>query len=171
MMENEDHLPDLEQFRPRVLQHIRRLCRDHAEAEDLCQDVFVVLANKAKKLPSVNSVEHWVFGIARNVIRAHGRKSASRRDLLQTHLQEIGKSTIEELSEVDQSSWAARQLLDEFSLTLSEEEQRILALHLEEKTIREIAEALSLSKSGIDRKLQTIKLQLRRFIEERRDND
>ena len=61
-----------------VLGVCRRLLPAHADAEDACQAVFLILCRKARSLLWQTSVANWLYSVARKVAH-NARLSASRR--------------------------------------------------------------------------------------------
>jgi len=54
---------------------------DRATAEDLCQEVFLTLAETASRYRHADKLRSWVLGIAAKKARAHQRKEWRRRRL------------------------------------------------------------------------------------------
>ncbi len=67
-----------------VLRTLLRLGAPAKEVEDLGQEVFLVVHKRAREFDSSRRVEPWLYGIARNVMRAHWRKVAQAREELGT---------------------------------------------------------------------------------------
>ena len=57
-----------------------------ADAEDLCQEVFLRWFQGREKLPQADSLRAWLLGIARNVLREHIRAVQRRREVAWTEL-------------------------------------------------------------------------------------
>lgn len=57
-----------------------------ADAEDLCQEVFLRCFQGREKLPQTDSLRAWLLGIARNVLREHIRAVQRRREVAWTEL-------------------------------------------------------------------------------------
>ena len=58
---------------------VYRHLHDEAAARDVVQETFVRLFFKAKKFEPRSSVKTWIYAIALNLARDHGRKFAKRR--------------------------------------------------------------------------------------------
>ena len=125
----------------RVVSNVaRRILRDATEAEDLCQDVFVFLFEKAKLFDATKgSASSWIIQIAyhramnrRKYLTA--RQHYTAQEFNEEHLQpERSQSLINEI--------VGRTLLNRFREQLSSEQQRTLELHFfEGYSFREIAE-------------------------------
>jgi RNA polymerase sigma factor (sigma-70 family) len=64
---------------PMVLGVCRRLLGNHADAEDACQAVFLILVRKASSIRPPEMVAGWLHGAARNVARRALRTAARRQ--------------------------------------------------------------------------------------------
>lgn len=63
-------------YRPALLAYFLRRVRDHAEAEDLTQDVFVRLARTDRS--EIRSADAFIFQIAANLLRDRARREKHR---------------------------------------------------------------------------------------------
>jgi RNA polymerase sigma factor (sigma-70 family) len=66
-------------FRRPLMSYFRRRVGDHAEAEDLTQQVFMRLL-AAGDFDQVEQVEGYVFTVAANLMKDRGRRAARRGD-------------------------------------------------------------------------------------------
>ena len=127
-------------YRPLVLNIAHRILRDASEAEDLCQEVFLLLFQKAKLFDaSKGTVSSWIIQIAYH--RAINRRQylAFRRhyDAQELHDEHLGvdrcRVVIDEI--------VARTLLNKIRDQLSPEQRQTLELHFfEGYSLREIAD-------------------------------
>lgn len=62
-----------ERHNRRVYQYCRQLTRQDAQAEDLVQDIFLIILRKAGSFKGQGSFRAWMFNIARNVTFDHLR--------------------------------------------------------------------------------------------------
>lgn len=68
-------------FAPSLLGYMRQLCRDATLAEDLLQEVFVSVWQKAASYrPDRGDVAGWLFTIARHKLIDHWRKTGSSNE-------------------------------------------------------------------------------------------
>jgi RNA polymerase sigma-70 factor, ECF subfamily len=123
-----------------VLNVAERILRDASEAEDLCQDVFLLLFEKAKLFdPSKGTASSWIIQIAYH--RAMNRRQylAHRQHYNSQELDEEQIGAGNQPLFVDEI--AARNLLNRLRAELSEEQRATLELHFfEGYSLREIAE-------------------------------
>jgi len=127
-------------YRHVVISIARRILRDETEAEDLCQEVFLYLFQKAKLFDSAKgTASSWIIQIAYH--RAMNRRQylAHRQHYYVQELDEECISTHRPQLLIDEI--AAKTLLESIRGQLSPEQQATLELHFfEGYTFREIAE-------------------------------
>jgi RNA polymerase sigma-70 factor (ECF subfamily) len=117
-----------------------RILRDEAEAEDLCQEVFLLLFQKAKLFdPSKGTASSWIIQIAYH-------RAMNRRRYLE-HRQHYDVQALDEdqlgigRKHLIVDDITAKALLDRLRGELSAEQRVTLELHLfEGYSLREIAE-------------------------------
>ncbi|HEX3151981.1 MAG TPA: sigma-70 family RNA polymerase sigma factor [Gemmataceae bacterium] len=123
---------------PMVLGVCRRGLANPADAEDACQAVFLILAQKAKSVRWQTSVANWLYTTARKVAR-NARLSASRRAV-----REARAATPELTSPVDAMS--GRELLtaldEELEKLAPRYREPLVLCHLEGLTRDEAASRL-----------------------------
>ena len=123
-----------------VLNVAGRILRDSSEAEDLCQEVFLLLFQKAKLFDaSKGTASSWIIQIAYH--RAMNRRQylAHRQHYNTQELDEEQVSGVRQPLFVDQIT--AKNLLNRLREQLSEEQRKTLELHFfEGYSLREIAE-------------------------------
>jgi RNA polymerase sigma-70 factor (ECF subfamily) len=69
-----------------VFGFLRARLMEAADAEDLCQEVFLRCYLGREKLERATTVGAWLTGIARNILREHVRKMSRRREVAWTEL-------------------------------------------------------------------------------------
>lgn len=84
---------DREAFEQLVRRHqgpiygfLRARTLEPADAEDLCQEVFIRCYSASATFESPAKVRPWLFGIARNVLREHIRRVSRRKEVAWTAL-------------------------------------------------------------------------------------
>jgi RNA polymerase sigma-70 factor, ECF subfamily len=141
----------------------RRILRDETEAEDLCQEVFLQLFQKAKAFdPSRGTASSWIVQIAYH-------RAMNRRQYL-AHRQHYNTQEFDEdqigvqRQPVSVDELTARNLLNRVREQLSEEQTQTLELHFfEGYSLREIAEKTN-------QKLGNVRHQFYRGLERIRAN-
>jgi RNA polymerase sigma-70 factor, ECF subfamily len=127
-------------YRRTVLSVARRILRDETEAEDLCQEVFLLLFEKAKLFEaSKGTATSWIVQIAYH-------RAMNRRQYL-AHRQHYNSQEFDEeqigvgRQPLFTDELTARNLLNRLREQLSEEQRDTLELHFfEGYSLREIAE-------------------------------
>jgi RNA polymerase sigma-70 factor (ECF subfamily) len=127
-------------YRRTVLSVARRILRDETEAEDLCQEVFLLLFQKAKFFDaSKGTASSWIIQIAYH-------RAMNRRQYL-THRQHYNTQELDEeqiggeRQPLFTDELTARNLLNRLREQLSDEQRGTLELHFfEGYSLREIAE-------------------------------
>jgi RNA polymerase sigma-70 factor (ECF subfamily) len=124
---------------PYVWRLLRRLGAAHADADDLCQEVFVVVHRRLPELDTARSLRPWIYGVAVRVASDH-----RRRQRVCDELNEQDDAPTPPAQHDAMESRRLRGLLDEAILRLEEPKRAIFVLHeLEELNMAEIAEAVS----------------------------
>jgi RNA polymerase sigma-70 factor, ECF subfamily len=76
----------VERHQRTVFGFLRARLLEAADAEDLCQEVFLRCYLGREKLERASTVGAWLTGIARNILREHVRKMSRRREVAWTEL-------------------------------------------------------------------------------------
>ena len=119
---------------PFVLRTARRLGASARDAEDLAQQVFVVLHTRPELLVSSTSVRALLFGIVRRLVADH-RKRERTRERLDTAAEDV-----EPVQERAVAQSQARALLDRALETLTAPQREVFVLYeLEGMPMREVA--------------------------------
>ncbi len=123
-----------------VYRTFRRMGAQPAEAEDMAQDVFMVVWRRRADFEAGRPLRPWLAGIASHVARGHFRKPDRRQSALEDTDQEDEQPNPE-----DQLAAArARQLVLQALATMPEHQRSVLIRHeFEGASIRELAEELS----------------------------
>jgi len=151
-------------YRRTVWNVARRILRDEAEAEDLCQEVFVQLFSKAKLFdPRKGTASSWI-------IQSAYHRAMNRRQYLAHRQHYDAQAFDEELTgsgrqPVFIDELTARNLLARLREELSEEQMETLELHfLEGYSLREIAEKTNQKHANVRhhfyRGLERLRLEL-----------
>jgi RNA polymerase sigma-70 factor (ECF subfamily) len=153
-----------ESYFPRVYRFALKRLRNHAEAEDVTQEVFVTVFNALGSFQGKSTLLVWIFGITRNTVNRRFRGARARLDSLDAPgAAEVAAPGASVDSVVD-----ARQVLDRCEEVIANEltplQRRIFHLkHLRRQPIRAIATALGKSEDAIKANLY----RMRRSISDR----
>jgi RNA polymerase sigma-70 factor (ECF subfamily) len=157
-----------EEYSDFVWRNARRLGVPSSGAEDVVQDVFIVVQRRLRDFDGRTAIQSWIFGILVRVVR-HYRRSYQRKDARCVSLeQEAGHNNLSlagARSPIEQAENAERlRLLEKLLGQLDEEKRTLLVLsELEGWTLREIAEYLGSNTNTVFSKLRAAK----RAFEER----
>jgi len=128
-----------------VWRNARRLGVPPSGAEDVVQDVFIVVQRRLADFDGRTAIQAWIFGILMRVVR-HYRRSYQRKDARCVSIEQDGAyndiSMMEARSPSEQAESAERiRLLETLLGQLDEPKRTLLVLsELEGWTLREIAE-------------------------------
>ena len=144
-----------------VWRNARRLGVPDASADDVAQDVFMIVQRRIADFDGRASMQAWIFGILVRVVRDHRRsfrrKGARNVSLEHEASREAGAAPGP--TPVEQAERAERmRLLEQLLGELDEEKRTLLMLsELEEWTLREIAEFYGSNTSTIYSRLRAAK--------------
>lgn len=146
-MSNSDGVASLGDLRPALVRYLARYTGDPDLAEDLTQEAFVRLDERPPAKDT--SLRGWLFTVATNLARDHGRVERGRRLLLATARHRVpvawqppDPATLAERADLRVRVRAALA-------TLSEKERTALLLREEGFSHREIAEAVDTTTKSV----------------------
>ncbi|MEY4577725.1 MAG: hypothetical protein RL701_2428 [Pseudomonadota bacterium] len=146
-----------------VWRNARRLGVPEASADDVVQDVFIVVQRRIADFDGRLELRPWIFGILVRVARDH-RRSFLRKGARCVSFEDEGSAygahgVAQEPSPSEQAEQAERvRLLDMLLDRLDEDKRTLLVLsELEEWTLREIAELLGSNINTIHSRLRAAK--------------
>jgi RNA polymerase sigma-70 factor (ECF subfamily) len=144
----------VETLYPLVIGIVRRNLPRHQAAEDLAQEIFVKLFTSLEKFRGESPFEHWVSRIATLSCYESLRRQKSRpilefSELDMDHSQDASDSFDPNAVDV-QPAQSSLELLQKLLATLKPRDQMVIRLlHLEEKSVAEIASETGWSHSKI----------------------
>ncbi|MGM0597223.1 MAG: RNA polymerase sigma factor [Myxococcota bacterium] len=142
-----------------ILGFIHKTVGDYSTAEDLCQEVFLVVANKAEVYKEKGKFRCWLYGIAANKARNHLRKRWLRNKLLFQHHEDL-------LPPEDKIFSPELQALKIAFSKLAPKDREILVLQVSEGLSgEEIAETLSIKHAAVRVRLYRARKKLKKLIE------
>ncbi len=139
-----------ESYFPRVYRFALKRLGDHAEAEDVAQEVFFTVFRSLESYQGTAPLLIWIFGITRNTVNRRFRRVRPRIESLDaSDAREISGDTPPADRSVD-----ARRMLELCETVIENDltplQRRIFHLkHLRRQSIRNIAEALGKSEDAI----------------------
>jgi RNA polymerase sigma-70 factor (ECF subfamily) len=145
-----------------VWRNARRLGVPSSGAEDVVQDVFIVVQRRLPDFDGRTTIQSWIFGILVRVVR-HYRRSYQRKDArcvsLEQHAVCNNSSLAGARSPSDQAENAERvRLLEKLLGQLDESKRTLLILsELEGWTLREIAEYVGSNTNTVHSRLRAAK--------------
>lgn len=131
----------------RVYRFVKRMVRDHAEAEDLTSDVFLAVWRRADRFEGRSRVSTWLFGIARHkaLTALQAAKPICRDDKFMLTVRDPAPGPEGELCAIERIAALRRALA-----TLSDEHRQIIDLvYYRGKSIKEIGDRLGIGPSTV----------------------
>ena len=139
-----------EAYFPRVYRFALKRLGDPGEAEDVAQDVFMILLKALPSYQGQSSLLVWIFGITRNTVNRRFRKPRPRLEPLESGsaLDIEGKEApADERADANRMLLCCEQIIEN---ELTPLQRRIFHLkHLRRQSIRSIAQALGKSEDAI----------------------
>ena len=144
-----------------VWRNARRLGVHESSADDVAQDVFMIVQQRFADYDGRSSMQAWIFGILVRVVRDHRRsfrrKGARNVPLEPEVTRELGVAPGPTPLEQAESAERAR-LMDKLLGELDEDKRTLLILsELEDWTLREIAEFYASNTNTIYSRLRAAK--------------
>jgi RNA polymerase sigma-70 factor (ECF subfamily) len=162
----DDGAPDIDklfrQARPRLLAVARRVVRTDADAEDVLQQAFVNAVRYRGAFEGRAQVTSWMYRIVYNTalmhLRTRRRKGAESLDALPPELGDVVVARASTRETLDMDAHADRGrlagILEGAMSKLSELDRRIVLMRFhEERSTREVAEALGISSAATKTRL------------------
>lgn len=136
-------------------QKIFRICmgyvNDYAKAQDLTQDIFVIVWKNLSKFRKESNIGTWIFKIASNYcLRQIEKDKRLKKSELPINIQQESEVSIE----------PQIKLLHKYISELTEIERIIISLELEDIKQSEIAEIVGITPSNVRVKIHRIKEKL-----------
>ncbi len=130
-----------------VIRFSQRYLRNHADAEEVCQDVFIRVFHHLKTFEGRSSFRTWLLTIANNQCYVFSQKEKKHR-----HSNELFETDIESMHASHEESVEADDTGDRLNAalaSLSDRDRSILLLrHINGLSMQEISEVLELNLSA-----------------------
>ena len=150
---------------PSVGRFVRSFIRDSTEAEDVLQEVALVIVDRYSSYDSTQPFIGWALGISRRVVWAHLRNKYRDRDqVLQDAIDHVSNA----FEKLDPHVQGMKDALAHCVEKVSGEGRRALLLRYEEGLeLKQIADQLGKSASAVGVLLYRIRSALRECIDRR----
>lgn len=149
-----------------IFSSIYRLVNDTAEAEDLLQEIFVMVFSNTERLKGLESFEAWTRRVAINSSISHLRK----RKMFFTDIDNVRGAEIAQDEVEDEPDWQKSRVEDiEKAITsLSEPTRTIVNLFLfEDMSQEEIGKTLGMSHTAVRSQYHRAKNKIAKSIKEK----
>jgi RNA polymerase sigma-70 factor (ECF subfamily) len=168
----------MERYSPRIYRVAFGITRNHAEAEEVVQDVFLTLFRKIDTFEGRAAIGTWLYRVAANaaLIKRRGKRvelEVSLEDCLPTfradgHREGDRAWVLADWSETPESellAGEAREILERALERLPEHYRALLVLRdVEELSNEEVAEILGESVSSVKSRLHRARMALREIL-------
>ena len=147
-----------EQYFAYVWRSLLRFGATKVDAEDLAQEVFIVVHRRLVDFDTTRSLKPWLFGIARNVVRDHWRKKKRQPD---------AKGLVDEASQNDPAVGAmeSAQVVRHALRRLPEDRRAVfIGVELDQMTVREVAQALEIPENTCGSRLRVARVEFREAV-------
>lgn len=125
---------------PMVWRTMRRLGRREADAEDLAQEVFLIVFRKLPAFEGRSKLSTWIYGICVKVAADHGRRAHVRREVPAAELPEPGGAAPQEDAVARRQALAR---LDDLLALLDDDKRAVFVLYeIEELPMADVAAAV-----------------------------
>ena len=147
-------------WQPPLLNYTYRLTGDWAAAQDAVQETWIVVIRGLVALKDVARFRPWLFRIASHKCQDHWRRNQSSQRLAETLQQESEGMVTAALPNADGAD------IDAAFRRLPPESRTVLALmYLEDFSVGEMADVLSLPEGTVKSRLFHARQQLRKLME------
>lgn len=132
------------------------------EADDVVQEVFVVVHKKLPRFEGRSSVRTWVTGIMLNTVREYRRAHRHDRDAVEVDVRLVSPALSPEASAQNRDS---AELLARILRGMSDEQRIVFILsELEEMSAPEIASALDVNTNTVYSRLRLARAEVDRYL-------
>lgn len=142
---------------------LRRICRvyagSHDEQRDLLQDILLQLWRSLPSFAGASSPDTWLYRVALNTALAHARRDPARRET--TLDDEIASA---DAADADLDVRARQEHLHAAIARLDPVDKMLMAMYLDERSYREIADVIGITENHVGVKLHRIKQALARQL-------
>ncbi|HET6514653.1 MAG TPA: RNA polymerase sigma factor [Thermodesulfovibrionales bacterium] len=153
----------------RVFTTVSRFVRNHDELDDVCQEIFMKAYMSLKKYRGDAPFEHWLSKITINACYDLLRKRSRERDTMP--LDAVAPFLRDPASGDKASGREAWEILKQGLARLRAEDRLVITLlHLDEKSVREVAESTGWSEAKVKVRAFRARRELKRILEDANGN-
>ncbi len=149
-----------------------RILKNHEEAEELAQDVFIKIYQSLCRFNNKSKLSTWIYRITYN--KAINKFKSQKRQIITTEINDKSEFNTCTVADVlfEISNTEKRQIINESILSLPETERIILTLYyFEELPIGEVAEIVGISKQNVKVKLFRSRQKLYNKLKDKIDQE
>ena len=142
---------------------LRRLGVEVRDADDACQDVFVVAQRKLGQFERRSTLKTWIYGVCLKVAADYRRRAHSRRETLEATLpDEAGEGSPH--AELERKE--ALRMLDVMLNELDDDKRAVFVLYeIEQLSMREVAEVVGCPAQTAYARLYAARRQVQQSVE------
>jgi RNA polymerase sigma factor (sigma-70 family) len=171
-MNGERHVIDtlVEMYYPRVFSLCIKVMENRDEAQDICQDVFVRVFDKAGQFRFKSSLKTWILSIAYNLC-LNRLKTSRHRSYMSL---DMDMQTAEDITGMEEA-WLNEQkieVIEQALLLLNMEEKLLIEMfYLDECSIKDIALILDKSETAAKTGLFRARQKLKTLVLNKKDHE
>jgi RNA polymerase sigma-70 factor (ECF subfamily) len=145
-----------------VWRTLRRLGLNESDADDLCQEVFVVVHRKLGEFEQRSSMRTWLYGIAVRLAIAHKRRAHVRRE---KPTDELPDQAASDDPHAQLAEGQARRLLDRALDALDDDKRAVFVLYeIEQVAMADVARAVECPVQTAYSRLHAARDQVQSFL-------
>jgi RNA polymerase sigma-70 factor, ECF subfamily len=143
---------------PYLWRVVRRLGVGEADADDLCQEAFVIAHRNHGSFRGESSERTWLYGICVRLVSDHRKRAHVRNEYAVATLPEVA---VEAMQHEAAERRQARAMLDSALNRLDEERRTVFVLYeIEDMSLQEIATCLQLPLQTVYSRLKSARQEL-----------
>lgn len=148
---------------PYVWRVLRRLGVAEADADDVCQEVFLVVHRKLTEFEQRSALRTWIYGIAVRTASDYRKRAHRRHEVTTSELPDVPTPADDPHRTLQLRQ--ARSLLDELVAALDDDKRAVFVLfEIEQLAMQEVAEALGCPLQTAYSRLHAARAQLQAAV-------
>lgn len=150
-----------DRYFPRVYAFVQQRLRNRADAEELVQEVFTAAFRSIDAYAGESSLAAWMYGIARNTVNNHIRRSVAQEQRLERAGGEVSRSAqaLDACTPEEHLSLmrCEERLREQLASLAGWQAEAFLMRHVDDLSIDEIAERVARSNDAVRSSLYRVK--------------